>query len=352
MPNIRIPIAVCSAVGEMLFGSHATLDALFKAAGATGDPPDLPHHSKWKTWLFRAGNDPTVDSLAVLGQLIEEFMDLPPDRSSPDYSDWQSKSKRLHNLLEEHGFRYSQGGRVTLIKKPHPDNLDLLDSKFWVVGHFRLFLSHLSLIKEKTAGLQNALYPYGIAAFVAHEDIQPTQEWQLEIEKALFTMDALAAILTPGFKDSNWTDHEVGVAIGRDVLVIPIRRGLDPYGLIGRYQGIQGNGKTIRQVAQALFSALARNAKTKERILDVLVDLFLFGNTDDEAVRRLALIRTVDNIPTKHLDRLRNNTVNNSVLMGSPQITNELNELLARNGIDPLPKDEPRDHVIDDGIPF
>jgi hypothetical protein len=48
-------MAVCATVAQELQGSHATLDALFEAAGAPGPPPDLSHETKWKTWLFRAG---------------------------------------------------------------------------------------------------------------------------------------------------------------------------------------------------------------------------------------------------------------------------------------------------------
>lgn len=122
MSNVRIPMAVCAAVGEVLDGSHATLDAMFEAAGAPGPPPDLAHHSKWKTWLFRAGNDPNVDSLALLGNLIEEFMDLPPVASEPSVDffgierdptgEYQQRRDRLAALLEEHGFQYFRGGRV------------------------------------------------------------------------------------------------------------------------------------------------------------------------------------------------------------------------------------------------
>jgi hypothetical protein len=122
VPHVRLPMAVCAAVGEVLLGSHATLDALFQAAGAPGPPPNLAHHSKWKTWLFQAGNDPNVDSLGLLGNLVEEFMDLPPapGRTIVDVNgathdalaDYQSKRERLTTVLEEHGFRYFRGGRV------------------------------------------------------------------------------------------------------------------------------------------------------------------------------------------------------------------------------------------------
>jgi hypothetical protein len=122
MNHVRLPIAVCAAVAEILTGSHQTLNALFEAAGAPGPPPDLAHNSKWKTWLFRAGNDPNVDSLALLGNLIEEFMDLPPAPSGigmdilgnaiNPVANYQFKRDRLNGVLEEHGLRYFRGGRV------------------------------------------------------------------------------------------------------------------------------------------------------------------------------------------------------------------------------------------------
>jgi len=122
MTNIRIPIAVCAAVAEVLEGSHQTLDEQFLASGVPGPPPELAHHSKWKTWLQRAGNDPKVDSLAVLGSLIEEFMDLPPVSVKPanffgveiqdPLEEYKKKKERLTQILEEHGFRYFRGGRV------------------------------------------------------------------------------------------------------------------------------------------------------------------------------------------------------------------------------------------------
>jgi hypothetical protein len=58
---------------------------------------------------------------------------------------------------------------------------------------------------------------------VAHEDIHPTLEWQVEIERALYNMDAFLAIHTPGFKDSFWTQQEIGFAVGRGMKIFPSR---------------------------------------------------------------------------------------------------------------------------------
>lgn len=139
--------------------------------------------------------------------------------------------------------------------------------RFWQDGYFRLFISHLVVHKVSVKRLKQELEKWGISAFVAHTDIEPTREWQLEIEAALFSMDALLAVLMPGFKESNWTDQEIGVAIGLRKLIIPARRGLDPYGFIGKYQGFQADGRTVGQVAEDVVKILLRNEKTRAQIV-------------------------------------------------------------------------------------
>ncbi|MGA9048524.1 MAG: toll/interleukin-1 receptor domain-containing protein, partial [Dehalococcoidia bacterium] len=103
-------------------------------------------------------------------------------------------------------------------------------------GYFRVFLSHKSEVKEETAKLKEKLKIYGITCFVAHTDIEPTKEWQTEIENALHSMDALIALLTDDFHNSDWTDQEVGFAFGRSVPIIPVKLGRDPYGFMGKFQ--------------------------------------------------------------------------------------------------------------------
>jgi hypothetical protein len=112
MSNIRLPRVVCAVVGQVLRGSHTTLDSLFETAGAPAPPPNLPHTTKWKDWLFRAGVDPNVDSLAVLGNVLEEFMDISPDEDSESFAEWKANRDRVVRVLEENGFRYYRGGRV------------------------------------------------------------------------------------------------------------------------------------------------------------------------------------------------------------------------------------------------
>ncbi len=200
---------------------------------------------------------------------------------------------------------------------------------FWKIGHFKLFISHLSSFKQKIGILKSELEKFGISGFVAHEDIEPTKEWQEEIEKGLFSMDALCAVLMPGFKESNWTDHEVGIAIGRGILVIPIRKELDPYGFIGKYQGFQSVGKKIHEVAEAIFEILIKNPKTRNNMINCLIDLFLLSNNENEAQERIVAIKKINDLPNDKVNLLHQRIKDNKNLK-SQKILKEFNELMVK----------------------
>jgi len=170
--------------------------------------------------------------------------------------------------------------------------LQASDPEFWLPDHFRLFLSHIAKFKAAASDLQNALRKYGISAFVAHEDIEPTKEWQDEIELALNTMDALAALLHPGFKESNWADQEVGIAVGRGVLIVPVRFGLDPYGFIGKYQAIQGAEKKFSFLAEEVCRIFLGNLKTKSRMADAIVARFADADSFADAKEKISLVES------------------------------------------------------------
>src|SRR5262245_27582825 len=110
--KIRLSKSLCAVVGEVLPGSHPTLEALFRSSGATGEPPALPHHSKWKEWLFRSAQDPNLDSLVLLGNVLEEFMDTPPPQGTAEYNQWNLNRQRVERALEADGLRYYRHGRI------------------------------------------------------------------------------------------------------------------------------------------------------------------------------------------------------------------------------------------------
>jgi hypothetical protein len=132
---------------------------------------------------------------------------------------------------------------------------------------FRLFISHISEDKDKATRLRDCLAPYAINGFVAHLDIEPTRLWQDEIERGLFTMDALVAIHTPGFSKSHWTQQEIGAAFGRGVKIISLMMGEAPTGLVSRRQAIGRAGRSAEQIAKEIDALLSADETTVARLV-------------------------------------------------------------------------------------
>lgn len=162
---------------------------------------------------------------------------------------------------------------------------------FWKPGHLRLFISHLAERKVEATNLKTWLHEYNISGFIAHIDIEPTKQWQAEIELALSTADALAALLTPEFPQSKWTDQEVGFALGRGLLVVSLKMGLDPYGFMGHEQALPCGGDTLTQpVADQIFKILVKHKQTQKRMSESLVNRFENSDSFAEAKANMGLL--------------------------------------------------------------
>jgi len=144
---------------------------------------------------------------------------------------------------EDHDWRKDSGLLLAGKRAVAPD----ATKRIWGDEGFRIFLSHKTDVKKETAALKERLRLFGISCFVAHEDIHPTKAWQDEIENALASMDGFVALMTANFHDSDWTDQEVGFAFARGVPIIAVRLGKDPYGFIGKFQGLSSTWPTAAE---------------------------------------------------------------------------------------------------------
>lgn len=200
---------------------------------------------------------------------------------------------------------------------------------FWEQGYFRLFLSHISQHKETASQLQIKLKKYAISTFVAHEDIEPTKEWLDEIELALSSMDALAALLTERFNESKWSDQEVGIAIGRKIIVIPIRAGIDPYGFIGKYQGLSAHNKDIETLCKDIFNILLLNNATKLKMTNAIVNKLCNSKNFAESKDTTELLNTASiNLNPDMIKKLLSATKNNRQVYDSFGVVDRLNSLI------------------------
>lgn len=223
--------------------------------------------------------------------------------------------------------------------------------KAWIPGYFRMFISHLSSDKKSAANLKIALAEYGISGFVAHEDIAPTTEWQEEIIAALRTMDALCANLTAKFHESFWCDQEVGFGLGRGILCIAIRHGSDPYGLFGRYQGVNAS-KDAHEVANSIFKILYSHDQTRIQYIQILSNLFLNASSNESALKWLNILNQVETLSNNDVNYIRTHISDSNGFVRDESFLRELNVFFRNYGIEEFAVTKIIDVTESNDLPF
>lgn len=222
-------------------------------------------------------------------------------------------------------------------------------ARIWSADQFRLFLSHVSLHKVAIGKLKYLLGLRGVSAFVAHEDVEAMQEWQGEIEIALNSMHALAAVLTPEFHKSWYTDQEVGFALGRRVPIFPLRLGQDPYGFIGKIQAITCTLEGALDAADQLCAALLRNPTTHHEYRRTLLYGFRYANSFASASSMSRLIVTLANINDEEKVVLHEACALNNQVYNATGVVYRIQKAI---GKPPALPAEAVAAVTDDDVPF
>ena len=200
----------------------------------------------------------------------------------------------------------------------------------WEPDRFKLFVCHTARHKTKANKIASHLKYHGVSAFVAHEAIEPTRQWQDVIEYALRTADALAALVTTDFPSSKWTDQEVGVVFGRRRLIIPVKLGPNPYGFIGKYQALQGKGLSEAEIAEKVFDILAKQEGTQKGMAEALVAQFENSSSFQNARDNMAVLEKIRYLDDALIRRLRTAATRNSQIVKSWGVPERLDRLISR----------------------
>lgn len=150
-------------------------------------------------------------------------------------------------------------------------------------GRFACFLSHTAAHKVRVAALKRQLGIYKVSSFIAHEDIEPSLEWQIEIERALSSAHALAAVITSDFHASDWTAQEIGYALGRGLIVVPLKAPDNPRGFVAKIQGVPVDLTAAPASAEAVVDALLRRPETRALMRSTLLSALAAARSFDDA---------------------------------------------------------------------
>ncbi|MBS1570765.1 MAG: toll/interleukin-1 receptor domain-containing protein [Bacteroidetes bacterium] len=163
--------------------------------------------------------------------------------------------------------------------------------KIWKEGNFRLFISNLPSSENVAKELKINLENFCISSYIGHSDIKPTRAMEDEIEYGLNTCHALVALMTPGFHESDWTDQEIGLIVGRNKLIVPISMGQEPYGFIGKFQALKVSSND--NLALSIFEFLSTNLKTRKRMSESILFKFENSRSWNSAKKNMDLVEKI-----------------------------------------------------------
>lgn len=221
---------------------------------------------------------------------------------------------------------------IRIVPHDYDDVFIPTSESMWTMDYFRLFISHLTENKISAANLQTALYDWGIHGFVAHQDIEPTKEWEKELYNALFSMDALCAILAKGFVESKWCDQEIGIAFGQNKLCIPIHKEINPHGFLGRYQVLKPREMKANCVAKQVAETIYTSEKTHSKYCSNIVRLLLNSKSVKHAKKWLNVIKHFERIEKLYIEMVWKDFSQNLILLDESILT-EANNIFSKYGL-------------------
>lgn len=190
-------------------------------------------------------------------------------------------------------------------------------ARLWKPNLIKLFISHRDTHKKQAHILADALETYGISSFVAHDSIEPNEDWQNEIEKALGSMDVLLAYITDDFFDSAWTNQEIGYALARKAPVISLRtEECDPIGFIRNRQAIVSPYNDTQQTALEIWRAISKRFEDNPILKNSTIKRFANARSFQQASSIFTILKSFSNYTAEDIEQITNAYNQNPQLNG------------------------------------
>ncbi len=114
-----------------------------------------------------------------------------------------------------------------------------------------VFLSYSSIDKRFAGLLKQYLETYsGFSAFLAHSDINASNNWRMKIIDTLNTSDVFIPLLSCSSKQSLFVNQEIGIAFALKKIIIPIKIDTNPFGFIDSLQALSCNSFSFTDLIQ------------------------------------------------------------------------------------------------------
>jgi hypothetical protein len=192
-----------------------------------------------------------------------------------------------------------------------------------------VFLSYSYEDRYKASEIKAELEANGLEVFLAHDDIKPSLEWQKIIFEELEKCDIFIPLFSYNFKESKWTDQEIGIAYCHQKYIIPISLDdMAPYGFVGKYQSLKL--KDVKTSCDEIIEAIL-SKPLAERYKEIILDKFIESESYDDANTKVKRLMTFKSFTDSQLNDLVFGYITNAQVRGSWQGGKFVQDLVDEN---------------------
>jgi hypothetical protein len=170
------------------------------------------------------------------------------------------------------------------------------------------FISYSHADRRVAGKVKQAMSDHGIDCFLAHEDIEPSEEWLKKIKRRLRAYELFFPLVSDNFKQSLWADQECGIAIALKKDIVPFQLGaMAPYGFIGRYQPVKIRSIDKDEISQKCWAVVRKLLKSPTigtRVQDALIESFLKSKSFEESERKSVRLAEIGDLSIEQLNTL------------------------------------------------
>jgi len=177
----------------------------------------------------------------------------------------------------------------------------------------RIFLSYSSEDKILAGKIKDYLEQFHVRVFLAHEDIEPTKEWQEEILHNLNDCDVFLPLLTQNFIKSKWTSQEVGIAFANNKTIISLQVDITPFGFIAREQGLPINEVIGEFSYKDIIETISKKNILKENLKDCIIQSLVKVGNYDSGEKKLEFLENLDFNEVQITEIFRIAVINNQI---------------------------------------
>jgi hypothetical protein len=124
-----------------------------------------------------------------------------------------------------------------------------------------IFISYSNKDKIIAGKIAQLLTVKGIAVFLAHEDIEVSDEWRSEILDHLINDNYMVSLLTNNYAESTWENQEAGYIMGKggkNISLIMNGTDIKKFAFLESLQGINANTDNIEACVDKILDLILR----------------------------------------------------------------------------------------------